>query len=132
MTKEQFIQGYHDQALFVTKQLQKAVDAILLNSPTPPIIIIQGDHGYEAKVDDSPYTNQDYRDRMAILNAYHLPAGAAKKLYPSISPVNTFRLIFSHYFNANLPLLPDKSYFSSEAHPYDFINLQNILATPAK
>jgi len=31
-------------------------------------------------------------------------------MYNNISPVNTFRVIFNHYFGTNLPLLKDKSY----------------------
>ena len=38
-------------------------------------------------------------------------AGSAK-LYPAISPVNSFRLIFNEYFGANYPLLPDQTYIS--------------------
>ena len=48
------------------------------------------------------------RERHAILNAYYLPGDGSKKLYPSISPVNTFRVVFSHYFGADLDLLPDR------------------------
>ena len=33
-------------------------------------------------------------------------------LYPSISPVNTFRVVLNSYFGENLPLLEDKSYYA--------------------
>ena len=29
-------------------------------------------------------------------------------LYPNISPINSFRLIFNHYFQANYPMQEDK------------------------
>jgi hypothetical protein len=47
---------------------------------------------------------------MAILNAYSVPGGAPA-LYPSISPVNSFRVILNARFGESLPLLPDRSYF---------------------
>ena len=56
---------------------------IIANSSTPPIIVIQGDHG--------PTVASSPRSRMSNLNAYFLP-GANQSMYPAITPVNTFRL----------------------------------------
>jgi hypothetical protein len=64
-----------------------------------------------------------YQQSMRILNAYHLPQNGARWLYKGISPVNTFRLIFSNYFDADIPLLDDQSYFSTADFPYRFINV---------
>jgi hypothetical protein len=36
-------------------------------------------------------------------------------LYPSISPVNSFRVIFDTYFGAKLGLLADKAYFYTKS-----------------
>ena len=52
------------------------------------------------------------QDRMRILNAYYLPDGGEEVLYPSISPVNTFRLILNYYFGTSYPLLDDTAYHS--------------------
>ena len=54
--------------------------------------------------------------RVAILNAYLLPGGE-ESLYPSISPVNSFRVILNEYFGHGLPLLPDKSYRTNSGRP---------------
>ena len=40
-----------------------------------------------------------------ILNAMYLPGMDYEQLSESISPVNTFRLIFNHYFDADYTLL---------------------------
>lgn len=64
---------------------------------------------------------------MKILNAYYLPEGEG--LYPSISPVNSFRLVFNTYFQADYSLLDDRSYFSSYNTPYDFQEITNDCAT---
>jgi hypothetical protein len=42
-----------------------------------------------------------------ILNALYLPGAEADWLYPGITPVNTFRLIFNHYFGQHYSYLPD-------------------------
>jgi hypothetical protein len=93
-----FQEGYIDQVLFINQQITEIVQSILQNSATPPIIILQGDHG--ARGDN----------RLENLNAYYLPGGKALNLYPKISPVNTFRVIFNSYFDTNYPLLEDKSF----------------------
>lgn len=93
--------GYINQVQFANSQALAIVDQILANSKTPPIIIIQGDHGLEAG------------ERNLILNAIYLPEAGREDLYSSISPVNTFRVVFDNYFNADLPLLPDESFYSS-------------------
>lgn len=55
-----------------------------------------------------------------MLNAYYLPgANVSEILYPSITPVNTFWVIFNNYFGTNLDLLPDKNYvLLDERNPY--------------
>jgi hypothetical protein len=52
-----------------------------------------------------------------------LPGGGTSQIYPTITPVNTFRLIFNIYFGGNYPLLEDKSYFSPDG---DYFNLQLV------
>jgi hypothetical protein len=38
-------------------------------------------------------------------------------VYPTISPVNAYRMVLSLYFGADLPPLPDCTYFSSTSAP---------------
>jgi hypothetical protein len=105
-----YAKGYQNQVTFLNKKVLTAVDTILRESETPPIIILQGDHG--------PWLQPRHK-RMWILNAYYLP-GHYEKLYPTISPVNTFRLIFDTYFGGKYELLPDISYFSPVPKLYEF------------
>ena len=53
-------------------------------------------------------------NRYEILNAYYLPGDGAESLYPTITPVNSFRVILDKYFGENFPLLPDVSYNQSD------------------
>ena len=105
------VTGYRNQVLFINKQIIPVVRAILAKSKTPPIIIIQGDHG---SVIESPLR------RMSILNAYYLPYNGAQNLYQSISPVNTFRVILNTYFGGKFELLKDISYYSVYDQPFDY------------
>ena len=48
---EEFRRGYRDQAAFITRRIQETIDRILAESPEPPIIIVQSDHGSELNLD---------------------------------------------------------------------------------
>jgi hypothetical protein len=61
---------------------------------------------------------------MSNLNVYFLP-GAEKSLYPTITPVNTFRVIFNNYFGQNLQLLKDVSLYSDYEDPFNFKVIPN-------
>ena len=94
---------YLDQLIFTDRILSEIIDAILLNSRKPPIIIVQGDHGFR-----NLRGKEQIEEQNTILNAYYLPGEGSTALYASISPVNTFRLIFNHYFKTAYKLLEDQ------------------------
>jgi hypothetical protein len=110
------INGYRDQVAYLNSRLIPILQKIIAESETPPIIIVQGDHG---GLDTS------VEERMAILNAYYLPGDGSRLLYENITPINTFRLIFSHYFGCSYPALEDVSYFSSYQRPFQFTAIPN-------
>ena len=105
--------AYGDQIAYVDTLLLDIVDRLITESEQPPIIIIQGDHG--ATIDYAGL-KIDEEERLGILNAYYLPGGAETMLSDSISPVNTFRLIFDYYFNGHNGLLTDKSILGRQSH----------------
>lgn len=120
-TTNDYADGYAGQITYLNNRILTVVQQIIANSETPPVIIIQGDHG-------SHRTGLEAGDT-PILNAYYLPGGAAGALYPTISPVNSFRVVFNAYLGAGLPLLPDETYLSEYEPPYHFI--QTIDPEPA-
>jgi hypothetical protein len=107
---------YQDQIAFINDQVLKIVAGLIEESETPPIIIIQGDHGPE---------RTRGQIRLAILNAYYLPGEVAEKVYEDISPQNSFRLIFDEYFGTDFGLQDDRAYYSPFHDPYDFILVPN-------
>ncbi len=122
--------GYARQIRFVNRKVLELVDRLIANSSIPPIILIQGDHGPSLNSSDTRgkrHPGAFWLEKMAILNAYHLPGTAKKKLYRSISPVNSFRVIFNGYFGTSFPLLDDRSYGSKWHKPYDFHDVTNIV-----
>jgi hypothetical protein len=101
---------YKDQIIYLNSRILKIVKNILTQSKIPPIIILQSDHG-------NILSGQKDDRQFEILNAYYLPQNAQEKVYPNITPVNTFRLIFSTFFNQDYPLLPDQSIQIGKAFP---------------
>ena len=97
-------QFYKGQYIFMSKEIKKLVRVILEKSVNEPIIIIQSDHGLRPHHPGIEVGKDEWRK---ILNVYHLPGDGKKHLYESLSPVNSFRLIFNHYFNADYDLLED-------------------------
>jgi hypothetical protein len=116
-------EGYTGQVQFVNHMLEKTIDAILTESSIPPIIILQGDHGPGGFLNWSSPDQSCLWERTSILNAYFLPGDAGKQLYPTISPVNSFRVILNAYFGTGLDLLPDKTYFTSHRLPRQIIDI---------
>jgi len=130
LTREEDKKQYCEQLAYVNKLLESAVEGILAKSKIPPIIVIQGDHGPGAYLCHESIKATYLADRMSILNAYYLPDGADKMLYSSITPVNTFRVIFNAYFGAKCPLLKDESYFAPLNRPWDPINVTAQINSP--
>ena len=124
--RQTYMDGYTDELIYVNKRLIETVEEIIANSETPPIIIVQADHGAHANMvpgEPDPLPVPFYEERFAILNAYYLSNCDAEQLYAGITPVNTFRVIFTACFDQDFPILEDSSYFSSYSSPYKFIDV---------
>jgi len=106
-----YISGYVGQVQFINSQMQPILDIILKQSKTPPIIIIQADHGSALLTDFSSAENTCIKERFSPFAAYYLP-GLDHDIIPSnLSAVNIFRIIFNQYFQADLPMLENKQYY---------------------
>ena len=63
----------------------------------------------------------NFKEALSILNAYYFHDGNYEQLYENISPVNSFRVILNQYMEMDFELLDDRSYMSTWATPYDYI-----------
>jgi hypothetical protein len=58
--------------------------------------------------------------------AYYFPGKDVSELaYPTMTPVNSFRLVFNTYFGGNFPLLEDTSYFSEQTNDANYEVIPN-------
>jgi hypothetical protein len=131
-------ENYRNQLIATNSMVKALVDRLLKDSKEAPIIILQADEGpyperYDANVRAFNWgeaTDAEVRQKFGILNAYYLPGVDSSVLYPTITPVNSFRLVFDLYFGTGLGLLPDKSYaYVDYSHPYQFLDVTDKVRT---
>jgi hypothetical protein len=132
--KRSFHENYGNQVLAANAMIRQMVDTILRDSASPPVIIVQGDEGPyppgtgREEFDWRTATHAQLLQKTGILNAYYLPGVDPAVLYPTISPVNSFRVVFNAYFGANLPLLPDRTLRQvSDFQPFAFDDITGVL-----
>ena len=117
--------AYVEQLRFLNGELTTLLDTLLRSSPEAPIIVIQGDHGWASHAAE-PYSEAFVLARFPILNAFYGPPSLLARVYPSISSVNTFRLVLSELFGVELPLLPDRQYLSWYDAPYRLRDVSDV------
>jgi hypothetical protein len=93
--------AYRDQIIYANSRLIGIIENIMASSEQEPIIILQGDHSYSKG-----------EKAVRILNAYYFPDGGDKNLYDTITPVNTFRVLFNTYYGGSYEILPDSSQYA--------------------
>jgi len=126
-------QNFIDQVNCINQKLENSIETILKESSQPPVILLQADEGTKFIADKlkpkeawKNASQELLKMKFPILSAYYLPGVSKKRLYPSITPVNSFRMIFNLYFSADMPLLPDKNYiYLDNKHLYDFKEVTN-------
>jgi len=131
--------NYVSQMTAANRLLEELIGQILAKSEVDPIIILQADEGpYPPRLLDEnrqfnwdTATSAELRHKMGILNAYYLPGGDSSALYPTITPINTFRVVFNLYFGTSLSLLPDVNYaYEDFNRPYQFLDITDRIEPP--
>lgn len=132
--------NYAEHVQYANRRMLAIVDELLAGpEETDPVIVLAADEGpwpvrYFQDHWDFSWRNatlDELHEKFRILNTFYLPGVAdpeAAGLYPEITPVNTFRVILNTYFDADLPLLEDRSYiFTDERHFYDWTDVTEVL-----
>ena len=132
--------GFADQLAYLQTRINALVDRLLARPEAErPIIILQADEGPYTQAygrntieyDWAKATTEELEIKFGIFNAMYLPGDEAPELPPTLSSVNTFRLVLGAYFGADLPLLPDRSYTSAgKFRPYDLTEITDRLPPP--
>jgi hypothetical protein len=111
-------------------------DLLALPEDERPIIILQADEGpypdnYNATRDSYPWasaTPDELEIKYGIINAWYLPGGEDLGLYPTMTSINTFPVLFDRYFGLDYPTLPDRAYTSTSwVLPYGLTDITDRL-----
>jgi len=127
--------AYLAQVGCLNRRLLEVASAIRAHSRRPPVILIQGDHGFGRIVRDrvgrsvlapAELDPAQVRERLSVFAAYYLPPApsdpaSALVPYDSITPVNLLPLVLNRYLGTAIPLQPDASWWSDNPHVYDFL-----------
>lgn len=113
----------------LNRQILVTVRALIARSNPKPIIVLQGDHGTQSLGiflhGRALPTPEQARERFRAFGAYYLPDGGGQVIPDSISIVNVMRYVFSYYFDADLPPLPNTMYYSHWHYPYRITELDD-------
>jgi len=118
--------AYLDQVKFANQNMIKVITEILSHDDNA-VIILQSDTGSGIGLNWNEPDNFGISERLSILNAYHTPEILREEFYDKITPVNSFRIIFNEYFNANYKILEDRNYWSDGHRPYDLKEVTEII-----
>jgi hypothetical protein len=138
VTREQearrsFERNYVEQVIYTNEEIKNLVDHLLaVPRAERPIIVLQADEGpnptrIEGNRDFEwgTATPDELEMKFKLFTALYLPGisegEVRRRIYPTFTPVNTFRVIFNLYLGGHFRLLPDRNYiFRDREHPLDF------------
>jgi hypothetical protein len=126
-TPEYVRESYRKQSIYITGRVERMIDQILAESPEPPVIVLQSDHGSWLRYHPDDVEATDLRERFGILNAIYVPDGKLEGFTDHSTSVNTFRVVLDSVFGADLPPLPERSYFSPFRNPLGFTDVTERL-----
>jgi hypothetical protein len=120
--------AYIEQIECLNAKVLTLVDSLRRRSRTPPVILLQSDHGHgrlgRLAPDLEHAAGWQVAERVAIFAAYFLPEVPSDSVSDSISPISAARLVLRHYFSADLPALVDATYWSGWERPYRFTQIR--------
>ena len=92
--------SYLEQLKYTNHLLMETLKSILNPDGNPPIIVVQGDHGFRR------FKEKNKKDvEFSVLSCYYFPGKEYSSFTDSMKTINTFPLIFNKYFHQNFQLL---------------------------
>jgi hypothetical protein len=117
--------GYDNQLACTNTLILRLVRDLLAHSSTPPVIVLQGDHGTQVTDPLEPPngvpTAAQMRERFDTFGAYYLPGDSGAALQRGVAVVNVLRYVLARYVGADLAPVTDSVFYSTQRKPYRFV-----------
>jgi hypothetical protein len=128
--------AYVNQLQCLNRLVLDVVSTLLRESRIPPIILLQGDHGtstlnFSWASSAAAVSAAQARERFGAFGAYYLPDDGGRLFRDTVTVVNVFQKVLSHYYGAEVAPAPDDLYMSLERAPYDFARVEPRSLRPA-
>lgn len=118
---------YIQQLRYVNRNLLASLISLVDEKGHEAAIVIQADHGPGTQLNWDSYDATNHRERLGILLAYRAPDGAGSLPGEVLSPVNLYRALINRSLGTELPLVENRSYFSTWDRLYDFEQVPDSL-----
>ncbi len=114
---------YVEQLRYLNGRVIELIDAIDRTSGPDAVILLQADHGSDMLGMPAHPDKDQIFERLSIFSAYRCPPRVRERLYPTITPVNSFRVVFGGLFGDDLPVLVDRSFYSPYEAPLNLVEV---------
>ena len=130
---------YQTQWSFIHREMRTLIERLLaVPEAERPIIVFTTDEGPNPEgmptvggdIAWGKATTEELDQKFSIFAAYLLPGvdPAEAGIYPTMSSVNSFRVVLNSYFGTELPLLSDRNFIHRDKHhPYDLTEVTDRL-----
>jgi len=125
-TGERYEDGYADAVTFLDAGIPGVVNRIL-RRPKPAIVYVLSSHGPASRLRWESPDATGVRERLASLLAVRFPDGAHAPLHARTTPVNAFRALLNRAIGTDLPMLEDRSYFSTWERLHEYRDVTSLV-----
>lgn len=126
-TGEEYRSGYLDAVSFLNSRVPGIVRRVQSESSRPTIFYILSSHGPASRLRWERPDPASVRERMASLLAVRFADGNHSPIHSRTTPVNAFRVLLNRAIGTELPMLPDRSYFSTWERLSEYTDVTDVV-----
>jgi hypothetical protein len=124
---ESYKAGYVDTVQYLNDGISRVAQAIVNRPSRPAIVLIHSDHGPGLELDFESVAGTNMHERMSVLAAVRFPDAETPPFDDCVSLVNVYRTVINRALRTQLPMLNNRSYFSTWSKPFAFVDVTDRL-----
>lgn len=129
-TRDAYVEGYRNQSEYIAKLTLEAIDALLAAPGPKPVIVLHGDHGPKAHLDQDSLERTDVNESFPTLLAVHAPDPVLTRIQQHDTLVNVYGAVLGGLFGSRVDRHPDRSYYSTWDAPLAFTDVTGRIDPP--